>query len=77
MSLSGLPRHMKLKTQAKFLTKVPIMNQLIPNFMREGDYVTEDTNPDKCSFDHISGDGFRWRWCLNIQVLCLLYIFFL
>ena len=23
----------------------------------EGDYVTEDTNPDKFSFDHVSGDG--------------------
>ena len=29
---------------------------------REGDYVTEDTNPDMFSFDHVSGEGLRLYW---------------
>ena len=40
----------------------------------EGVYVTHDTNPDKFSFDHASGDG-SMR-CSSIQVVCLFFFFF-
>ena len=41
---------------------------------RECDYVTEDTNPDKFSFDHVSGDGSRWCWSIQLQWLFLLLL---
>ena len=48
---------------------------------REGDYVTEDTNPDKFSFDHVSGDGSQVvlmyiTWVTFIIIIIIIFFFF-